>query len=313
MSKYIPVTDEEIYIAAHKDIKAVLESMGETVKPSGTEWLWERHDSLKFRGHVWYQHSTNEKGTTIDLLCQFFNMSFPDAVITLLNGNVQVNCAFTKKEIKNASKKNAKKKKLIPPPRNENNKRAFAYLTQTRKIDNQVVNFFIRKGILYESAHTHNVVFAGCDKYGVIRHCTQKGTLTEHPFTGEVFGSNKAYSFCHIGKSDTMFIFEAAIDMLSYITLFMLDREWYKDTFVAINGLSRLAIDRVLQDYPYIKNLVFCYDNDKDGKDFNGNPKNHGQIAAHKHSVFYQKKGYQVKIDTPELKDWNKVVEEQNK
>ena len=47
MSKFIPFTDEELYQAHHKDIKEYLESIGEKVLHSGTEYMWEAHDSVK--------------------------------------------------------------------------------------------------------------------------------------------------------------------------------------------------------------------------------------------------------------------------
>lgn len=48
MSKFIPFTDEELYQAHHKDIKEYLESIGEKVLHSGTEYMWETHDSVKY-------------------------------------------------------------------------------------------------------------------------------------------------------------------------------------------------------------------------------------------------------------------------
>lgn len=47
MSKFIPFTDEELYQAHHKDIKEYLESIGEKVLHSGTEYMWETHDRRK--------------------------------------------------------------------------------------------------------------------------------------------------------------------------------------------------------------------------------------------------------------------------
>lgn len=87
MSKFIPFTDEELYQAHHKDIKEYLESIGEKVLHSGTEYMWEAHDSVKIRGHIWYRHSTGESGTAVNFLMTFFDFSFQEAVITLLDGN----------------------------------------------------------------------------------------------------------------------------------------------------------------------------------------------------------------------------------
>jgi hypothetical protein len=84
MSRYVNFSEEEIDQAVHTDIKSILQAKGEKVIRSGNEWAWEEHDSLKFRDFYFYQHSTGEKGTAIDFLCLFFNMSFQDAVSTLI-------------------------------------------------------------------------------------------------------------------------------------------------------------------------------------------------------------------------------------
>ncbi|MDF1493943.1 hypothetical protein [Caproiciproducens sp. CPB-2] len=83
MSKFIPFTEEEIYVAAHTEIKNILDAKGEKSERSGTEWMWAANHSVKFRGHIFYDHSTGDKGTAIDFLCTFFNMRFQDAVCTL--------------------------------------------------------------------------------------------------------------------------------------------------------------------------------------------------------------------------------------
>ena len=84
--KFIPFTDEEIYTAAHKSIKEYLESIGEKVLHSVLNICGNATTALIQRSRV-YRHSTGDKGTVIDFLMYFFDFSFQDAVITLLNGN----------------------------------------------------------------------------------------------------------------------------------------------------------------------------------------------------------------------------------
>lgn len=318
MSSFVNFTDEEIYLAAHADIKSFLEGRGEIVSPSGTEWKWDRHDSLKFRGHVWYQHSTGEKGTAIDLLCQFFNMSFPAAVKTLLAEQGRTPKNDIKGEIEEIYRPNKplkQKKKLVTPPRCQSSSRLFAYLIQTRKLDRRVVSFFMKQGLLYESSDYHNVVFVGKDKQDVVRHCALKGTLTGRPYTADVDGSDKSFSFHYIGTSNTVYIFEAAIDLMSYITLYLLDDpKWTRRSYITTDGLTMLPIDQVLCDYSHIQRLVFCYDNDRDARNKDGTPApNRGQVAAQKHAQIYAAKGYRTKIETPVLKDWNEILQEERK
>lgn len=302
MSNFVKFTDDEIYKAAHTNIKEWLESHGEKVKQSGTEWLWAAHDSVKIRGHVWYQWSTDDSGTAIDFLCNFYHMSFPDAVRTLLNCKPVTLTPYEKAEVIRIN--NSEKSPILLPPHNDSCARALAYLCKTRCLDFEVVAYFMKLGLIYESADKHNVVFVGKDKFGTARHCTVKGTLTNKPYRGEIKGSDKQYSFNKIGRSTIMYIFEAPIDLMSYITLKRpTNKNWSRFTYLATCGLTRLPIDRVLADYPYINTLVFCYDNDTN-KEIN-----RGQTAAEKFRTIYEQKGFKVKFDTPPQGDWNDVLQ----
>ncbi len=305
MSRFIPFTEDEIYRAAHSEIKQYLESIGEKVLHSGTEYMWAKHDSVKFRGHVWYQHSTGAKGTAVDFLMEFFGFSFQDAVITLLDGKYIATRNTRSEDMvgKQPDEKHHKKHKVILPPKNPDNKRLYAYLCTSRGINSDVVTYFLHKKLIYEDKDNHNIVFVGKDKKNIIRYAGLKGTLTNKPFKGELSGSNKNYCFRHIGTSDTLYVFEAFIDLFSYITLFHLNCDWHSFNYIALGGLYVDILKKFLSDYPHIKNVVICTDNDYNSSD----GKNHGQEFAVK-MVNQLAKSYKVMIFTPKLKDWNEVL-----
>ena len=305
MSHFIPFTEEELYQAAHTDIKNYLESIGEKVLHSGSEYMWAAHDSVKIRGHVFYQHSTGEKGTAVNFLMCFFNYSFQDAVITLLGGNYIATRKTRPEDMlgKQPDERHHKKSKIILPPKNATNNRLYAYLCKTRKIDINVANYFVRKHLIYEEAQHHNIVFVGKDKNNNVKYAGLKGTLTNHPFKGELPGSNKLYGFKHIGTSDVLFVFEAFVDLLSYITLFQTDENWQQNNYIALNGLVYDTLKKVLSDYSHIKQIFICTDNDFKSSD----GINHGQIFAKKVQNSLSKK-YEVNIITPVQKDWNEVL-----
>lgn len=314
MSRFIPFTEEELYQAAHKDIKQYLESIGEKVLHSGTEYMWERHDSVKIRGHVWYQHSTGAKGTAINFLMEFFRFSFQDAVITLLDGNYIAtrNTRPIDMTGKQPDEKRHKQHKVILPPKNTDNKRLYAYLCSSRGINADVVSYFVQKRLIYEDKDNHNIVFIGKDKNGIIKYAGLKGTLTDKSFRREINGSNKSYCFKHIGTSDTLYVFEAFIDLFSYITLFHTNYDWHNFNYIALGGLNSEGLKKILADYTHIKELVICTDNDYNSPD----GINHGQEFAKKIKTQFKQK-YRIMINTPKLKDWNEVLinrkEETNK
>ncbi len=310
MSRFIPFTEEELYQAAHKDIKHYLESVGEKVLHSGTEYMWARHDSVKIRGHVWYQHSTGAKGTAVNFLMEFFGYTFQDAVITLLDGKYSATRNTRPEDLigKQSDERKHKNHKVILPPKNTDNKRLYAYLCTARCIAPEVINYFIRKQLIYEDKNNHNIVIIGKDKKGIIRYVGLKGTLTDKPFKGEVTGSNKNYCFRHIGTSDTLYVFEAFIDLFSYITLFQTVSNWHTYNHIALGGLYIDVLKKFLTDYPHIKTIVICTDND-----FNSSDKiNHGQDFANKANKLLSST-HKIIIHTPNLKDWNEVLIDRRK
>jgi hypothetical protein len=302
MSKYVNLTQEEIDRAAHTDIKSFLEAKGEKVIRSGNEWAWERHNSVKFRGHVFYQHSTGAKGTAIDFLCTFYDMRFPDAVITLLGND------YDGVELQRSEAVIKKKPPFSLPKRNRNLHRLYAYLMQERRIDVDIITFFVRQKTIYESADTHNVVFIGCDATGKPRAAHQRGTLTDHPYRGDVPGSEKDYFFNYVGTSPRLYVFEAPIDLLSFISIYK-GSDWTKHSFIALGGLADRALARFLLEHQNIKKIIFCLDNDYNAKEKNGSPApNHGQVATAQFANEYAHKDYAVSILKPTLKDWNEIL-----
>lgn len=100
--------------------------------------------------------------------------------------------------------------------------------------------------------------------------------------------------------ADTLYVFEAPIDLMSYISLHR-HQPWHKSSYLSLGGLADDALRRFLSEYPDIRKIVFCLDNDTD------KPENWGQAAAQKYSRNYGKKRL-TRIDIPCLKDWNAVL-----
>lgn len=79
------------------------------------------------------------------------------------------------------------KKTFVLPPQNKDMRRVFAYLIKHRCINNDVVSFFAKEKLLYESCEKladgtkeyHNAIFVGIDENGVARHAHKRGIYTE--------------------------------------------------------------------------------------------------------------------------------------
>ena len=110
----------------------------------------------------------------------------------------------------------------------------------------------------------HNAVFVGYDENGVPKHAHKRGLYTMGPsYRGNVESSDPAYSFHHIGTNDTLYVFEAPIDMLSNITL--CPKGWRQNSYVALDGVAEHAMLRQLALNPHLKRVVLCLDHDEAG------------------------------------------------
>ena len=71
------------------------------------------------------------------------------------------------------------------PEKNETLNRVYGYLLKTRFLDKEVIDEFVRKGLIYEDKEYHNAVFVGLDENGVARHGHKRGTAT--------YGKNQSF------------------------------------------------------------------------------------------------------------------------
>ena len=172
-----------------------------------------------------------------------------------------------------------------------------AYLRK-RGIAAQVIRQFMNSGLLYEDAVHHNCVFVGRDESGQAKYAGLRGTydLDSPGFKGDATGSDKntGFSLPHDPQSDLVLVFEAPIDLMSYLTL-------HRDTTnaVALCGLYDGALQTYLQAHPEIRRIALCLDADKPG-----------QKAAQQLQEKYQLQGYAVTVEKPRCgKDWNEYLQ----
>lgn len=285
ISTYIHFTKEQREQARRTDLANFLISHGEKVKKSGSEYEWfDGSQKVTIRGHLWYHQYEQKGGDAVDFVRRFYNKNYAEAVQILLNdcGGQIVNSQTTERE----------RKPFILPARNDRMSRVFSYLLLTRGIDKDVLYEFVRRKMIYESSDFHNAVFVGYDSNGKPRHAHKRGTVTSNPYKGNVAGSQPEFSFHWHGTSDKMFLFEAPIDMLSYIS--MCKENWKRHSYAASCSVSDRVLFQCLNDNPNIKNVFLCFDNDEAGQTANK------RIAGKLNEMNIQNK-----ILIPTHKDWN--------
>lgn len=286
-NKYIPFTNEQKEQAHQTDLAALLQSRGETIKRSGHEYEWcDGSQKVTIRGNLWFHQYERIGGDTISFVRRFYNMSYPEAISYLLNqSGVQIVAA-------SSSTPEYQKKSFELPERNDNMRRVYAYLLLHRRLDREVIDTFTRYGMLYESAGYHNAVFVGYDKSVVPLHAHKRGTGSESTFKCNAVGSDPRYSFHWHGTSERLYLFEAPIDMLSFISMNKVG--WNQHSYAAACSVSDQVLFQMLKDNPNIKSVSLCLDNDEAG-----------QSANKRIADKLQTQGISYEILVPNRKDWN--------
>ena len=300
---YIPFTEEEKMTANSVDLADFLRMRGEKLERAGREYKLiysddsGSHDSITIRGSTWFDHKNQTGGGAIKFMQYHYGMDFPTAVQELLGQRVTSLSSVPLK----STKQSEKQKDFRLPEANDNMHRVFAYLIKQRFIAAEVITHFAKRKLLYEDKEHHNAVFVGADENGVPRQAHKRGTTTfGKSFRQTVEGSDTKYSFAHFGESGKLFIFEAPIDMLSYLTLY--PENWQEHSYIAMNGVYENAVLTALKGHSNLSEIVICTDNDVGGID-----------SADRLSDILKEKGYaDIKRILPINKDWNEDLKQLN-
>lgn len=148
------------------------------------------------------------------------------------------------------------------PLRNVTNANARNYLVTERGIDEGLFDLFLNAGDIYEDAKFHNVVFVGRDPQNMPRYAHCRGTKDK--FHLDVAGSNKSYRFSYLGKDDKVCVFEAPIDLLSFINLF--PKGWQDYSYLSLGGVAYKALEQFIKNHEEISTIYLCLYNDVAGE-----------------------------------------------
>ena len=166
------------------------------------------------------------------------------------------------------------------------------YLIKHRGIARDVVAHFAKAGLLYEDAEYHNAVFVGTDTDGVPHHAHKRSANSYgKAFRLNVEGSDPRYSFHYVGTDRSLYVFEAPIDMLSFITLY--PENWQRHSYVACCGTSIQPVLQMLEQVPQLDTVLLCLDNDEAGHQASRRMREQLEMR------------YSVERLIPESKDWN--------
>lgn len=285
---FILFTEEQKEMVRQTDLAEYLKRNGYQLKQSGSEYEWESPEGkVTIRGNRWYHQYEMEGGYVVSFFERFFDIDYQQTMVMLLQEQ-GIRCE--------AKEEKREKKAFVLPERNKCMKRVFGYLLNGRFIDRDVLTYFVRRKDIYEDEKYHNVVFVGRDEDGIPRHAHKRGTGKKNTHRGNVEGSDPRYSFHYLGNSNRIYVFEAPVDMLSFISLYK--ESWKEHSYVALCSTSPKALLYLLEQNPNITEVYPCLDHDKAGIE-----------GDYRIAEEVRKLGeYKVVPRLPRYKDWNEVL-----
>ena len=231
------------------------------------------HDSLKISNGKWFWWSRGfGSSNALDYLVKVKGLELPEAVRILTDTTV-VRPSFSLPETKVKRYEH-----LMMPRHNFACRNARRYLV-SRGISERIIDDCIARKLIAESDKYGSVFFLGYDDKGELKYCSWRATdgTTKRK---DIAGSDKTYTFRLVagGKSDSVFVFESAIDLLSYATILNENGGDYKqENLLSVSGIyapngsyENTKVPVPLTDFlsknPQIKTVVLCYDNDDKGR-----------------------------------------------
>lgn len=290
---YKRLTDEETNKANKANIEDYIRSLGLAQKHAGKTIKVEGFGGLYIdpKENRWYCFSEGKGGGPIQLVMHIEKKTWIEAVKQLI-GDDSINPHFQRDIEK---EKHKDKEEFHLPEKNNTYKHMMAYLVQTRKIDKDIVYKYINNKTLYEDKK-RNCVFVGYDNENNPRYAGLRGTLSnaKAPFKGEALNSDKAFSFHSKGTTDEVYVFESAIELMSYKTLQKITSKSFENHYMlSLGGLTSVALNRYLNDNPNIEKINLCLNNDDRG------------LEATEDLAAKYRDNFTIEIKLPKLKDWN--------
>lgn len=263
----------------------------------GGNYKVKNFGGLIIKDSYFYQHSTGEKGGVIKFVMLTEGCSYQAAielVKELFKDDVPQNSTVLSTQY-SVHEKEEKNNIFIPPTWNNDHK-IINYL-ESRCISSNLINQEIKanriKGV---SIKGHlNVAFLCYDltDLSLIKGAIVRGI--EGPFKGILIDSDGDYGYCISSNQSSVksiYIFEAPIDLLSYLTMYQQDPNI---VYAAMGGVKPRVVEKLIERFNP-SSITCCTDNDIAGDKFYNELK-------HLYS------NLRIRRQTSKLKDWNEDLQ----
>lgn len=258
--------NEEIYnrIKSEVQIVDIAKEMGFTVGRIGRYYQLAEHDSVRINADTnsFVRYSNDHKGSVIDFVQEFQDIGRTEAIRQLAERLQGVPIGQVSPRKLDVKEKEAKE--FVLPERSKNMRNVYAYLMQSRYLDQDVVQDMVNRENIYQDIHK-NCVFVSYREEKPVFACL-KGTNTFVPFEGDLVGCDYTQGWFISNQSDKLYIAEAPIDAMSRMSMLKAVGKDYKAyDYCAICSTAKYntALDH-LKSGKY-KEVILGVDNDEKG------------------------------------------------
>ena len=322
--------DELVEKARHADLADYFRTSGYTLKKMGNELYVSEIKGLVINqnSNSWFSHydGVGRINNSVDCLTMILDKSFKDAVYELTGQDLshgykkgtstKSQASSSRPKVSVPKDENIKEKReMVMPDHAPTQRRVFAYLHSTRFIPNEIIREFVNDKILYQAEcdikgtlqgkeqifKKANAVFVHTDDNGNEIGGEIQGLDINKRYKGMVAGTGESF-FKFVPVKDVKpvraFIFESAIDLMSFYSM-CTDKSKLKGTmFVSMAGLKP-HVPRQLREQGI--HVISAVDNDNAGRKFE------------KENELSRSDFVTEKLDIHGFKDWNERLEYQTK
>lgn len=307
--------NELVQLAREADLVKYFQDSGYTVSKKGQEYYVKEFPGLSINPEkrVWYHHYTNVGRTnnSLDCLTEVLGRNFKQAVYELTGVDVAERSVTPKSfkprfprrtppPVPQTAVPKKEHRTVVMPERLPNHHKLYEYFCQQRKIPKEIVDELVNAELLYltrERGYT-NAVFVHRNEKGEAVGGEMHETDRRYRYKGMVENTGESvFTFCPFpakdGKPKRAFIFESAIDLMSFYT-FCTDKKKLEGVLLSSMAGVKQTIPKKLEAEGV--KIISCVDNDDRGRKFEAD--NH----------FLRSEFVKSHLDYQGFKDWNELL-----
>lgn len=284
------------------------------LRRKGRYFTMKEHDSVIIdteKNYFWRNSGIglNPSGSVIDFALEFVHDGNMQAALSELNNMVYMPETMSYPSLSSTPKaksgmRTERKLAVELPEKAENMRRAYAYLVKSRYIDQDIVQEFVDRKMLYQDVRG-NCVFVAYDSNGNPNYATFRGTLTEKKFLGDVPGNDYNRGYYIDNRAEKLIVTESVIDAMSVMSILKgQGEEYHAYDYLVLTGTTKYeTILSHLKEEPK-KEVLLSLDHDLAGV-----------IGMQKLEGLIKENGIDTKITNhvPKGKDWSQDLTDAGK